>query len=396
MTQVEVSAPQVGLRAGTVLDGGWVVASALRAGPTGVEFRCHHATDPTRHAVVKVFQDTYPDAWRRFQREGHILKRVRHPHLVRVQTAQLRANPPFLVLQRGDGPDLRTVIARRGALPLAQALAVARDLANLLTHLHAQAIYHRDLQPENVVLTDKGPLVVQLGIAPEEPYGVLTRPGTRLGDVQYAPPEWASADQAMPQQWDLYALGQTLQAMLTGEEPFAADADLPEADRAVRLTKRKRGTPFLDPGEGVPEPVRVLVRTLTDVDPDKRPGTAREVHQRLRDLCGVLGGDADLPAGPAPVLPGLEETPFPSLDAPLRPTKPPPPTLVPPAERAVSSEVVFVPTEHGDAPVAVVSGSLEGATVRVTPYLAIGLLAVAMLTGATLVMAFGMLAYMLS
>ena len=61
----------------------------------------------------------------------------------------------------------------------------ARDLANLLTHLHAQAIYHRDLQPETILLTPQGPLVIQLGVAPEEGYGMLTNPGTRLGDIRY-------------------------------------------------------------------------------------------------------------------------------------------------------------------------------------------------------------------
>ena len=381
MTQVAPMTPsQPGIRPGSLLDGGWVVESLLRAGPTGVAFRCHQADDPSRRTVIKVFHDTYPDAWRRFQREAHVLKRIRHPNLVQAETAQLRAKPPYLVLQLREGPDLRTVLTQAGALPLLQALAIGRDLAGLLTHLHAQAIVHRDLQPANIVLTPHGPLVVQLGIAPEEPYGVLTQPGTRLGDVQYAPPEWATPQSELPHQWDLYALGQTLEAMLTGEEPFAADASLPEADRAVRLTKRKRATPFLDPGPRFPEPVRRLVRELTDVDATKRPSSAREVYQRLRSLVAELGGDPELAAGPPPEL-DLTDTPAPSLDSPLRAMKPPPPTLVPMEARARPGEVVIVPTEPGDPPIPV-PGSLEGSAVRVAPYVAVSMLVAAMLMGA--------------
>ena len=332
------TAPAPTVKPGTLLQGGWVVEDTIRMGPTGVELRCHHQDDPMRRATVKVFQDTYPDAWRRFQREAHILTRTQHPNLVRAEAARLRTEPPYLVMQLRDGPDLRMVLARSGALPLLQALRVARDLSSLLMHLHGQAVYHRDLQPANIVLGAQGPLVVEMGIGPEEGFGRLTLPGMRLGDVRYAPPEWASGEQ-QPAQWDLYALGLTLWAMLTGEEPFDADGSLPESDRAVRLTKRKRATPHLDPGGSLPAAVRALVRQLTDVDPHQRPRTARQVHFQLREIIESLGGDAGVTAGPAPLLPDpADDEPPPSLDAPVVITKPPPPTLVPADLREASEE----------------------------------------------------------
>ena len=226
-----------------------------------------------------------------------------------------------------------------------QVLRIGRDLANLLAHLHARAIYHRDLQPANVLLTPTGPLVVQMGIAREEGFGVLTNPGTRLGDVRYAPPEWASPEQLRPQQWDLYALGLTLIACLTGEEPFYADPSLHEADRAVRLTKRKRATPHLDPGEAFSDGVRQLIRRLTDVDPAERPATAREVHFKLRELISHHGGDPSASAGPAPALPpprpDQPRSPPPALFAPLTPQgNPPPPTLVPPPRQGAEGDLL--------------------------------------------------------
>ena len=92
------------IKPGTLLQGGWVVEVPLRNGPTGVELRCHHQDDPTRRAAIKIFRDTYPDAWRRFQREAHILTRVDHPTLLRAEVARLDASPPYLVLQLREGP----------------------------------------------------------------------------------------------------------------------------------------------------------------------------------------------------------------------------------------------------------------------------------------------------
>lgn len=347
-----------GIKPGTLLPGGWVVEHPLRSGPTGVELRCHHQDDPTRRAGIKVFSDTYPDAWRRFQREAHILTRIHHPTLLRAEVARLDATPPYLVLHLREGPDLRSLIEGVGALPLLQVLCVGRDLANLLAHLHARAIYHRDLQPANVLLTDSGPLVVQMGIAREEGFGVLTNPGTRLGDVRYAPPEWASPEQLRPQQWDLYALGLTLLALLTGSEPFVSDPELAEADRAVRLTKRKRDTPFLDPGEAFPDDVRELIRSLTAVDPGQRPATAREVHFRIRELISIHGGDPSASAGPPPQIPEV----VPSLSSALVQHPPPPPTLIPASARNDPAEPA-APT-----PTPAPSPPLEAPSTPITPY----------------------------
>lgn len=335
-----------GVRPGTLLEGHWVVEALLRASGAGVDVRCHHATDPTRRVVIKLFQDSDPDAWRRFQREASVLKRVRHPILVHAETAQLRADPPYLVLQPTDGPDLATVLRETGPLELVDALAVTRDLASLLVHLHARSIHHRDLRPTNVVLTAQGPRVVQLGVGPDDGFGRMTQPGTRLGDVQYAPPEWATPDVKRPDQWDLYSLGLTLFAMLTGEEPFQVDESLSEADRALRLTKRKRATPFLDPGPRFPEALRRLVRALTDVKPERRPASARAVYETLQALVADVSGHAETRVSPPP---DVDVAP-PVLDTPMPSPPPAPPTLVPMSPRAVRGEVLVVPTDHGDAP----------------------------------------------
>lgn len=230
--------------------------------------------------------------------------------------------------------------------------------------------------------------MVQLGIRPEDGFGRLTQPGTRLGDFQYAPPEWATPTTERPEQWDLYALGLTLFAMLSGEEPFAVDESLPEADRALRLTKRKRATPFVDPGPQFPEPVRILVRTLSDVNPARRPATAREVYDRLRELVEEYSGDAATRVSPPP--PEVEPTQPPTMPPPLVMPPPSPPTLVPMSPRAIRGEVVMIPTDHGDAPLLV---PVRQTGLRVSPTIVAAAMTASMVTGAGLMALFATLLF---
>jgi serine/threonine protein kinase len=184
-----------------------------------------------------------------------------------------------------EGEELGDLVERLGALPVRGALLVATALAEVLAHLHARAIYHRDVKPANViVLPDHGVKLVDFGIAREEGKQRLTMSDHRIGTAAYSPPEWVKPEGVKPHLWDLYALGVMLDEMLTGRERFPAHADMPAMAHAVKVMAEKATIEHLDPGPEIPKALRGLVCELTSRDPARRPATAREVHHRLKEL----------------------------------------------------------------------------------------------------------------
>ncbi len=276
--------------------GAWVVDRYLRRGWTGSVLEVHRARDPSDLAVVKICDVPDAEMRQRFGREGSLLLKLSHPGIVPVRSAHFDHDPPYLVLEAVSGEDLGRLIERVGKLSVGQALTVAERVCDVLVHLHAHGRFHRDLKPSSVLLDAKKVLVTDFGIARESSRKGLTEPGTNLGSVEYAPPEWAKG-KTDPQSWDLYALGVVLHEMLTGAPAFPSNGKDGSFDRALEVLTLKRQSPSLDPGPDLPDGVRALVRGLTATDPAERPATAKEVHERLVALLGAEG-PVSLPPAP--------------------------------------------------------------------------------------------------
>lgn len=266
--------------------GDWKVESALGRGGMGTVFRAHASNDADHRVAIKVCDAAWnPEALARFRREATLLQEVEHRGVVRIFDACLDAKPPYLVMELVDGEELGHLVTRLGALPVRGALLIATALAEVLAHLHARAIYHRDVKPANViVLPDRSVKLVDFGIAREEGKARLTMTDNRVGTAAYSPPEWVQPENTRPQLWDLYALGVILDEMLTGRERFPMPPGITSIAYAVMVMTEKSRIDFLDPGPEIPEPLRQLVRELTSRDASKRPATAREVHHRLKEL----------------------------------------------------------------------------------------------------------------
>jgi serine/threonine-protein kinase len=236
----------------------------------------------------------------RFEREAVAAARIEHPNVVAASDfGKLEDGSFYLVLEYVDGKSLRELLLE-GPLPVARAVAIARQTALALSAAHGADIVHRDLKPDNVMLL---PLpdgadhvkVLDFGIARvANPSGKdvthLTRVGVVMGTVAYMSPEQATG-QPVDGRTDLYSLGVMLHEMLSGRQPF--DAELPSQVLARQLVEPPPPLPA-----GTPPALEKLVNDLMAKSPADRPQTAREVLDRLAPLDGSMRPPPVLPTTP--------------------------------------------------------------------------------------------------
>jgi serine/threonine-protein kinase len=177
------------------------------------------------------------DQLERFRREARAVAQLNHPHIVTVIDAGEEPagdGTPYIVLEYVAGETLKDLLRREGALEITQALAYAIEIARALGAAHEQLIVHRDVKPQNVLLTPEGSAkITDFGIARTLTEQGLTMDGRVIGTTDYVSPEQALGESVTGQS-DIYALGVVLYEMLTGAVPFTGDTPVAVAMRHVR------------------------------------------------------------------------------------------------------------------------------------------------------------------
>ncbi|MEZ0091243.1 protein kinase [Streptacidiphilus sp. EB129] len=284
------------------------------------------------------------DQGARFEREYRITARLDHPGLVTVFDAGTDGRHHYMVMQRVEGLTLADLIAENGALPPLWAVSVVAQLCAALAVVHSVPVVHRDLKPGNVMLRPDGRVVLlDLGIASafEPELSTLTRTGHPVGTPAYMAPEQAMTGRADARS-DLYALGCTLYAMLTGDAPFHGPTPLAVMTQHVSQPPR----PVRQLRPEVPALLDQLVAALLAKDPAARPGSAEQVYRQLLPL---------LPASSADGEAALRATALPDPSRPFRHPSAPPPrpfAAVPgpdPAEAAERASGLYEARRYGEA-----------------------------------------------
>src|SRR5438105_4766958 len=191
----------------------------------GVVFRAHDAV-LAREVALKVLHAPLaaePAFIDRFRREARAAANLSHPNIVQVHDWGERDGTSFMIMEYVRGPNLRELLSSHGRLEPTQAVEVLLQMLAALDHAHQRGIVHRDVKPENALVTADGVVkVADFGLAQALAEAHVTQsPGTVTGTVQYLAPEQIRGEVADPRT-DLYALGILAYELLTGEAPFRA------------------------------------------------------------------------------------------------------------------------------------------------------------------------------
>lgn len=264
----------------------WIVEGSLGAGGTASVYRCRNGNADRIVAALKVLDVgalVQAGARERLAREGEVLHGLEHPGIVRVHGVRPGSAPPYLVMELIEGDKLSTRLTQAGAMPLEKAEALLEKLADAVAYLHQKGIQHRDIKPQNILLSDGDqPILVDFGLVLESGASRLTADGLRMGTVSYVPPEWADPTAIDPVKWDVYSLGTVFWEVLVGRRAFPLPDDTDPSTGALQVMAEKRRHPPLDPGPDVPFYLRLLIRDMTHPDPRERPADAGAVLARLR------------------------------------------------------------------------------------------------------------------
>ncbi|WDV50431.1 protein kinase [Streptomyces coeruleorubidus] len=244
----------------------------------------------------------------RFAREVSAARRIRGGCTARLVAADLDADRPWFATQYVPGPSLHDKVAAEGPLGAADVAAVGAALSEGLVAVHEAGVVHRDLKPSNILLSPKGPRIIDFGIAWATGASTLTHVGTAVGSPGFLAPEQVRGAAVTPAT-DVFSLGATLAYASMGDSPFG------HGSSEVMLYRVVHEEPQL---HGVPDALAPLVRACLAKDPEERPSTL-QLSMRLKEIAAREAQDL---AGVRPPAPRGAETDRPADTYPERGRRP--------------------------------------------------------------------------
>jgi serine/threonine protein kinase len=209
----------------------------------------------------------------RFAREVSAARRIRGGCTARLVAADLEAERPWFATQYVPGPSLHDKVAENGVLPAAEVASIGAALAEGLVAVHEAGVVHRDLKPSNILLSPKGPRIIDFGIAWATGASTLTHVGTAVGSPGFLAPEQVRGAAVTPAT-DVFAFGATLAYAATADSPFG------QGSSEVMLYRVVHEEPDLG---GVPDALAPLVYACLAKDPQERPSTV-QLSERLSEI----------------------------------------------------------------------------------------------------------------
>ena len=300
--------------AGRLLDGRYAVTARIAHGGMATVYLALD-TRLDRQVALKVMHAELArddEFVRRFIGEAKSVARLSHQNVVAVFDQGSDGPFLYLAMEYVPGRTLKDLLDERGRFSPAAALDIMTGVLDGLAAAHASGIVHRDVKPENVLLTADGRVkVADFGLARAHAAAAHTRAGLLIGTVAYVPPEQVTGGSAGPR-GDVYSAGVMLFELLTGRTPFTGDTPLSVAYQHVNS-----GVPA--PSSvvpGIPPAADQLVLAATSRDPALRPADAGEFARAVRRVREDMGEPGGLTGVMGAGVQGLAEAPWLNLDTP--------------------------------------------------------------------------------
>jgi serine/threonine protein kinase len=297
------------IAAGTRL-GAYEVAAQIGAGGMGEVYQAHD-TKLGRDVAIKVLPEAFahdPERLSRFQREAKMLASLNHPNIATIHRLEQSGGTSYLVMELVSGETLADRVKRDGAVPIEEALTIAKQIAEALEAAHEKSIIHRDLKPANVKLTPEGKVkVLDFGLAKAfagdtttEDIGnsptlsmAATMQGVILGTAAYMSPEQARG-KAVDKRTDIWAFGCVLYELLTGKQAFHGEDVTDILAAVVRAEPEWQALPAATPLK-----VRNVLRRCLQKDRRQRFHDAADVRIEIEEALAAPQGAEAAASAPA-------------------------------------------------------------------------------------------------
>jgi serine/threonine protein kinase len=303
------------LAPGMVIRGKYLVLDQIGEGGMGRVYSARHLAFNELRALKVINPLLAGDSGyiRRFKTEAVIARKLQHPNAVRIDDLDATDDGlPFIVMELVEGESLKSLILRMGCLPIARCVEITAQTADALGAAHDLGIVHRDIKPDNILVTQAANgadlvKVADLGIAKvlgdkmdvQAGY-TATKSGMIIGTPQYLSPEQATGldTSRIDGRADIYSLGIVLYVMLTGRLPFESDTPLGFLVHHIHTVPPDPNA--IRPDRGIPGQLSAVLLKSIEKDRDNRFATAREFSQALRTVGSTL---LEIHSGPSSTRP---------------------------------------------------------------------------------------------
>ena len=274
---------------GVILDRKYRILEEIGSGGMAKVYKAINMTN-RRIVAIKMLKSEFRDDTeflRRFSREAGTVMKLSHENIVRAYEVGSYDGLPYIVMEYVEGHTLKELIDTNGPFPVRTAIGITCQILDALSHAHEFGIIHRDVKPQNVIVTDRGKAkLTDFGIAREANATTSTFSGKKvLGSVHYISPEQAKNAVATAES-DLYSVGITLYEMLTGTVPFTSDSTVTIA--LMHIQDKPIPPKTLNPN--IPNALNDIVMRALEKDASSRYESARAMRADLVRSIGNPNG----------------------------------------------------------------------------------------------------------
>ena len=289
-------------RLNAALEGRYAIERELGEGGMAIVY----LAEDVRHRRKVALKVLRPDlaatlGTERILREIEIAANLTHPHILPLHDSGEADGFLFYVLPYVEGESLRDRLVREGELPVSEAVRILRDVVDALAHAHDHGVVHRDIKPDNVMLSGRHAMVTDFGVAKAVSQATgrhqLTTMGVALGTPAYMAPEQAEASENIDHWADIYAVGALAYELLTGQPPFSGKN--PQAILVAHLTQAPE--PVAEHRAALPTSLSQWVMRCLEKKPADRWQSAEEMLGHLEALATPSGGLTPTSMTPIPV-----------------------------------------------------------------------------------------------